>query len=251
MSPAAVIHTGPADRADAWLAALRRAGFEARALPAIECRTMEPDAATLEAVAAGAPYGLAVVTSRRAASALPWFSAWLGSAEVAAVGASTAKACAEHGFTAQWVGSGGARPFLEALAARVDLGGRAVLHPRGDLAGDGSLPELAGRGARVIAPNVYRTLPVEHPAARVLDAVAGAMGVTFTSPSGVRSFAAAADAAGAGAQVRRSFAATLGAVTEDAARRAGFQWRGVARRPEPEAVADLFAAAFEGLGTTP
>jgi uroporphyrinogen-III synthase len=203
---------------------------------------LAPDA--LAAIAAGAPYGLVVLTSPRAVAALPGLAAWTVGAEIAAVGAGTASACAERGIEVKWRGSGGARTFLEALAARVDVGGMSVLHPRGDLSHTPGLPGLAGRGARVVDPVVYRTVAVEHPADVVRATLAGARAITFTSPSGVRSVAAAAGGAGVGAVLRDCFAGTLGPSTEDAARRAGFGWRGIPRAPEPAALADLVQAAL-------
>jgi uroporphyrinogen-III synthase len=244
MSAAAVIHTGPSDRARRFFDALAAAGFEVRPLPMIASTAVEIDGAERAAVVALAPYSLVVVTSPRAAEALPKFAEWIGGADVAAIGPATAEACARARFPAKWTGASAGRAFLEALAGRIDVGGKSVLFPRGDLAQDPALGELAGRGARIAAPVVYRTTAVSHPPAAVQAAIAGASGVTFTSPSGVRSFAAAADAAGSGRAARDLFAATLGPATESAALRAGFGWRGVCSRPGPDALASLIATAL-------
>jgi uroporphyrinogen-III synthase len=239
-----VIHTGPVDRAARWIAAIRGAGFEVRALPAIESRPVDLGPADLLPVTAGAPYALVVVTSPRAASALPKFANVLANVDLAAVGKATAESCARAGFPAKWVGASASRTFLSTLVGRIDLAGRAILFPRGDLAQDPGLSELSGRGASVVAPVVYRTVALEHPAAELRAALAAASGVTLTSPSGVRSFGAAADAAGAGREARLIFAATLGPATEAAAQKAGFSWRGVCRRPDPEALAALLVSAL-------
>jgi uroporphyrinogen-III synthase len=241
----AVIHTGPADRSQRWRAALEDAGFEVRELPAIASEPVEIDAATAARIAAGAPYGLVVITSPRAAAALERCAAWIEGARIAAVGAATAKAAADLGHPVAWVGGGARRTFLESLAGRVDLTAAAVLHPHGDLTQDPGLPELAGRGARVVAPVVYRTVAVTHAPDRVRSAAAGAAGVTLTSPSGVRALCEAGDAAGVGREIRLLFAATLGPSTESAARKAGFAWRGVSARAEPGALAHLLATALK------
>lgn len=238
-----VVHTGPADRAAHFVEVLNAAGFEVRGLPAIATEPVEPSPGELAAIASAAPFGLVVVTSARAAAALPRFAAWIGGAAVAAVGSATADACAQAGFAATWIGAASRRPFLEALAGRADLTGRNVLHPRGNLGDDGLLPELAGRAGRVVAPIVYRTDAVPHLPDAVRAALRGAAGVTFTSPSGVRSFCASADAAEAGAQARATFAATIGPTTETAARRAGFSWCGIARRADPDGIAALLRSA--------
>jgi uroporphyrinogen-III synthase len=243
-SQLAVIHTGPADRAARWLEAIRGAGFDARPLAAIEPRLVELTSEVLGSVAAAAPYRLVVVTSPRAAEALGKLAPWIEGAHVAAVGPATGKACADSGFPPKWTGASGGRTFREALATRIDLTGMAVLPPCGDLAQDGGLPELAGRGARVVSPVVYRTVAVQHPPGAVRAAAAGAAAATFTSPSGVRSFCAGIDAAGIGKESRLLFAATLGPATEAAAQKAGFSWRGVSRRPEPDALADLLSTAL-------
>jgi uroporphyrinogen-III synthase len=239
-----VVHTGPADRADRWTAAIRAPGFELRVLPAIEIQNLCPTDAELKEVAARGPFVIVVVTSARAAWSLRDFGSWIEGAQLAVVGAATAEACRREGFEPRWIGAGGRRPFLESLAGHVDFKDATVLFPRGDLVDDHGLPELAGLGARVVAPPVYRTVAVSHPPAEVKAALAGAAGVTLTSPSGVRSFSDAADAAGVGKEARRLFAATLGPMTEAAARKAGFSWRGVSRRPSPAALADLLRVAL-------
>jgi uroporphyrinogen III methyltransferase/synthase len=239
-----IVHTGPADRAVRWTSTLARAGFEVRSLPAVASELVTPSPEVLAEIAAGAPYAIVVMTSPRAPAALAGLRQWISGAGVAAVGEATAEACRLEGFEPAWVGGGGSRTFLEALASKVDVAGRSVLFPRGDLAGVPALPELAGRGARVVAPVVYRTVPVVPGAASVRAALAGAAAVTFTSPSGVRSFADAADAAGVGGDARRLFAATLGPSTEAAVRKAGFPWRGVCRRPGPAALASLLVNAL-------
>src|SRR5207248_15706 len=96
-------------------------------LPAIEVQPVALAAAERDAVAAAAPFEIVVVTSPRAAAALGGFAAWTVGAEIAAVGPATAEACARAGFPAKWTGASGGRTFLEALAKRCDLGGKAIL----------------------------------------------------------------------------------------------------------------------------
>jgi uroporphyrinogen-III synthase len=245
MTAPVVVHTGPADRAERWLDAIRAAGFEVRALPAIESRPVPLAGADRDAVIAAAPYAVVLVTSPRAADSLGGFASWIADAAIAAVGSATAEACARAGFPAKWTGGSGGRMFVGMLAERGDLAGKAVLFPRGDLAQESVAAALAGRGARVVAPVVYRTVAVPQPPAAVQAATAGLAGVTFTSPSGVRSFAASAEAAGVLRAAREAFAATTGPATEARALKAGFRWRGVARRPGPEALAALLVTVLK------
>jgi uroporphyrinogen III methyltransferase / synthase len=245
LSSPIIVHTGPADRASRWTAALTRGGFVVRCLPAVASEAVVPSPEALAEVAAAAPYAIVVVTSPRAPAAFAGMRRWIADADIATVGEATAEACREAGFEPKWIGAGGSRPFLEALAGKVDVRGRSVLFPRGDLVTSPALPELAGRGARIVAPVVYRTVAVAQPAAEVRAALAGAAGVTLTSPSGVRSFVTSADAAGCGAEARGLFAAALGPSTEAAARKAGFRWRGVCRRPGPSSLAALLARALD------
>jgi uroporphyrinogen-III synthase len=244
MATRIVIHTGPADRAERWTAALRAAGFEVRPLPAIAVEIVTSAPAVLAEVQAGAPYAVVLVTSARAAAALTAFAGAIGEAPLAAIGDATAAACRREGFEPKWVGASGRRTFLESLAGQVELRGASVLFPRGDLVEDPELPEISGRVARVVAPVVYKTVAAPLAPQAVKAAVAAASGVTLTSPSGVRAFADAADAAGAGGEARRLFAATLGPISEAAAQKAGFSWRGVSRRPSPAALADLLRCAL-------
>lgn len=233
-----VLHTGPLDKAAAWIEALRAGGVEAVALPTVRTEDVPPDEKTDEFVARDAPYALVVLTSKRAAYVLPRWRRHLAYAPVAVVGKETAYGAAAYGFPASVVGEAGADALAERLTADDALRGKTVLWPCGEAALPALRTRLEAAGARVVAPVVYRTVRETVDPRRLRRLVRDADGVVFTSPSGAAAFAAAADAAGAGVEARRLFAACLGASTASAAAEAGFALRGTAVRPDPAEVAE-------------
>jgi uroporphyrinogen-III synthase len=234
-----VLHTGPLDKAGAWIDALRAGGVEAVALPTVRTDDVPPDEKTDEFVARDAPYALVVLTSKRAAYALPRWKRHLAFAPVAVVGKETAYGAAAYGFPAAIIGEAGAEALAERLVGGDDLRGKTVLWP----CGEAPLPTLKERleaaGAKVVAPVVYRTTRETIDPRRLRRLVRDADGVVFTSPSAVAAFAAAADGAGVGPDARRLFAACLGQSTAAAAAQTGFALRGTAARPEPAYVAEV------------
>jgi uroporphyrinogen-III synthase len=238
MTRSFVLHTGPLDKAGAWIEALRAGGVEAVALPTVRTDDVPPDEKTDEFVARDAPYALVVLTSKRAAYVLPRWKRHLAFAPVAVVGKETAYGAAAYGFPAAMIGEAGAEALADRLIANDDLRGKTVLWP----CGAAPLPVLKNKleaaGAKVVSPIVYRTTRETVDPRRMRRLVHDATGAVFTSPSGVAAFAAAADAAGVGPAARRLFAACLGASTAAAAEQAGFTLRGTAARPEPAAVAE-------------
>jgi uroporphyrinogen-III synthase len=234
-----VIHTGPRDKAPAWLEAFRAAGVDAVSLPVVRTDDLPPDDKTDEVVARDAPYALVVLTSKRAAYVLPRWKRHLAFAPVAAVGRETAYGAAAYGYPAALIGEDGAAALAERVVALGDLAGKTILWPTGDKALPILRDKLEAAGAKVVAPVVYRTVREELDLRRVRRFVREADGVAFTSPTCVEAFAAACDAAGEGAAARKLFAACLGATTAEAAERAGFLLRGTARRPEPAALTEI------------
>lgn len=234
-----VVHTGPLDKARAWIEAYKGAGIDAVALPVVRTETVEPDGKVDEFVARDAPYALVVLTSKRAAYVLPRWKRHLAYAPVAVVGKETAYGAASYGYPAAIVGEGGAEELAAQLIGLGDLAGKTVLWPCGDAPMPILRERLEAAGAKVVAPVVYRTVREHVDPKRLRRFLRDADALAFTSPSGVEGFAAAADQAGAGAAVRSLFAACLGASTAKAAEAAGFVLRGTALRPEPQALIDI------------
>jgi uroporphyrinogen-III synthase len=234
-----VLHTGPLDKAPAWIEAMKDAGVEAIALPVVRTDEAPPDVATDELVARDAPYALVVLTSKRAAYVLPRWKRHLAYAPVAVVGRETAYEAAAYGFPAAIVGDTGASELAARLLDLGDLSGKAILWP----CGSAPLPTLRERleaaGARVTAPVVYRTAREDVDLRKLKRRLREAEGVVFTSPSGVDAFSDAAEAAGEGEAARRLFAGCLGNSTAEAAERRGFVLKATASRPDPIAMADV------------
>jgi uroporphyrinogen-III synthase len=110
----------------------------------------------LERIARLRPGDALCVTSREAARRLAGVTPPAG-VTVAAVGPASARALAEAGLTADFVGVGGARELGERLALAA---GARVLFPCAEDA-RGELEEsLAARGVEVVRVALYRTIPL-------------------------------------------------------------------------------------------
>ncbi len=143
----------------------------------------------------------------------------LGRSRIAAVGPATAGAAKQNGLvmTAMpdtFIGD----EVVAAMEAAGSLRGRHVLWPRAEAARDVVTQALRSAGATCEAPVVYRSVPdadsAQDLARRILQH--GVDVVTFTSPSCVRSLAAVLP------EFRGVKVATIGPVTADAARGAGY-----------------------------
>lgn len=166
--------------------------------------------------------------------------------KIAAIGAATAEALAEHGLVADVLPERSvAEGLADALKARDDVKGARVLYPSAEGARD-ALPRALGEmGASVDRVLVYRSVPDERGAARVREAIASGRAdlVTFTSASTVTHFV---DAVGADA-ARRVRGASIGSITSDAARAAGVEVIAEAHAPSVDA---LVAAIVEAASLT-
>ena len=139
--------------------------------------------------------------------------------ELAAIGPSTARSLAEHGLAAdhlpeRFVAEG----MLKALE-KVPMKGRRVLIARAEEGRDVLPGTLRERGAEVVVMPVYRTVPVQ-PAQEELERALAADFITFTSASSVNNLVRT------GAVSPANFppaVVTIGPVTSDAARAAGFE----------------------------
>jgi uroporphyrinogen III methyltransferase/synthase len=111
----------------------------------------------------------------------------LAGAGVAAIGPGTARELEHHGIRADVVPQHSVAESLLAELSDTDLGGKRVLIPRAGVARDVLPDGLREGGAEVDVVALYDTIgePLEQP---VVDAVAAADYVTFTSSSTVTRF---------------------------------------------------------------
>jgi len=167
-------------------------------------------------------------------------------AELAAIGPSTARALADRGLNAdhlpeRFVSEG----MLKALE-KVPMEGRSVLMARA-LEGRELLPEtLRARGAEVVVAPVYRTVP-ERPADDSLARASEADFITFTSASSVHNLLRT------GAVDPGRFAprvVTIGPVTSEAAREAGFEVAAEAARHDLDGLVETLREQA-GAGSSP
>ncbi len=208
--------TRPEGQVSALADALREAGAEPVVLPVIE--VVDPEAggpalaAALDDVAA---YDWLVVTSANGAERVLAGlrdARSLGGVSVAAIGPGTAAALAEGNVVADLVPE---RFVAEGLLEAFPEGDGRVLLARAAVARD-VLPEgLTAKGWTVDVVDAYRTLPTT-PDPAVLDDVAGADAITFTSSSTVTRFLEIA-----GADRLPPVVACIGPITAATARDAG------------------------------
>jgi uroporphyrinogen III methyltransferase/synthase len=211
-----VVVTRPAGQASALVDALREAGAEPIVLPVID--VADPDdggAALRSALGAVRRYDWLVVTSANGARRLVAElrdARDLGGVAIAAIGPGTAAALAEANLIADLVPE---RFVAEDLLAAFPEGPGNVLLARAAVARD-VLPEgLREKGWDVEVVEAYRTVPAT-PDPAVLDRVATADVVTFTSSSTVTRFLEVA-----GAERLPPLVACIGPVTAATAREAG------------------------------
>jgi uroporphyrinogen III methyltransferase/synthase len=220
-----VLVTRARAQAGSLAAALRALGADAIELPVIRVEPRIESEEVREKIAAISEYGLVCLTSPNGVGLL--FDALeaagldaraLAGATVAAIGPGTARALAEHGIVADVVPERSvAETLVEALAG-VEVEGRRVLVARPETARDVLPDALRERGAEVDVIALYETVR-EAPAPEALEAARGADYVTFTSASTVRNLA---EALGGGLP-DGARAVSIGPITSEAAREAGFE----------------------------
>jgi uroporphyrinogen-III synthase len=166
---------------------------------------------------------------------------------VAVVGPATAAVLTEHfpGARVERMPEGDFRAEgLLAALADVDVAQRSILMPAAERARDVLPRALTERGASVRVVVAYRTVAPPGLAATVAGRLREGIDVAlFASPSAVENFAAAA-----GDLARRLPVVVMGPVTEQAARDAGMDVKGVAL---PSTVEGLVEAAVRALESGP
>lgn len=159
--------------------------------------------------------------------------------ELAAIGPSTARALADHGLAADYLPDRFVSEGMLKALEKVPMEGRHVLMARAEEGRDLLPDALRERGAEVVVMPVYRTVP-EQPPEAAMDRAAGADFVTFTSASSVRNLVRA------GVVDPRSFSprvVTIGPVTSEAAREAGFTVGLEAERHDLDGLVEAIRAA--------
>ena len=203
---------------------LRALGAEVIEAPAIriEPRPVEGDVAraadeigSYDVVCVTSPNGAELLLGALAERGLD--ARALAGAEVAAIGPGTARALEAHGIRPDIVPERSvAESLLESLS-ELDLEGQRVLVARAADARDVLPQGLLDRGAIVDVVALYDTV-AEQLGDDVLEAVAGADYVSFTSASTVKRFLDAAGEVPAAARV-----VSIGPITSEAARERGLE----------------------------
>lgn len=223
-----VVVTRARDRISTLAGRIRSMGGEVVELPVSRTELIDADdprvSQSLDAFARG-EFGLVCFTSP--AGVTSFFGllegrgldarAFAGSV-IAAIGPSTARSLAEHGLKADYLPEKFVAEGMLKTLEKVPMAGREVLVARAE-EGRELLPDtLRERGAEVTVMPVYRTVP-EQPREGELARAAAADFITFTSASSVHNLVrtGVVDPAGFGPRV-----VTIGPVTSEAAREAGF-----------------------------
>ena len=250
MTPLVVV-TRQDDAAEPLIAAIERRGLRAWHVPAT-MTVAPPDDELGRELEHLADIDWLTLTSPQAVEALvthpAWSRVWPLARErvsIASVGAATTAALTHAGIAVALEGPGtGAAALGAALSAdRAGLQGRRLLWPRSDLADVGWTAALEDGGAQVAAPVAYSTVEVPVTTLAALPAALGKgelAAVTFCSPSSARSVARVFDASLAPISTRAAIA-VLGRTTARAVEDLGGRVDVVARRPEPEVLAEDLA----------
>jgi len=250
MTPLVVV-TRQEDAAEPLIAAIEGRGLRAWHVPAT-MTVAAPDDALGREIESLADTDWLALTSPQAVEALvthpSWSRAWSEARDrvsVASVGPATTAALTHAGIAVALEAPGtGAAALGAALSLDpAGLRGRRLLWPRSDLADVGWTALLEAEGAQVAAPVAYSTVEVPITALAVLPAALGAgevAAVTFCSPSSARSVARVFEASLARISARAAIA-VLGKTTARAVEELGGHVDVVARRPEPDILAEDLA----------
>lgn len=212
-----VVVTRSRTQASALSARLRELGAEPLEVPTIAFEPPADGGASMRSAVArlaDGAYDWLVLTSpngvERLFAEIP--DARVVRAKVAAIGPGSAAALAERRIVADLVPE---RFVAEGLLEVFPPGPGRVLLARAEVARPALPDGLAAAGWEVDVVDAYRTVPAAVPA-EVLDAVAAADAITFTSSSAVEQFVAAA-----GVDRLPSLVACIGPVTSETARSLG------------------------------
>lgn len=180
-------------------------------------------------------------TSSAAGTGTSLLAGALAGARIACVGPATARAANAAGLRVDVIPDAGVGAALSAAMGAAALQNTRVLWPRAQGATPTLIATLDAAGARVTAPVAYRSVADRGAAQALADIVlqGGVDVVTFTSPSCVRSLAAALPV------LEGVTVAVIGPVTAEAARAVGYNVDVVA---EEHSVAGLVAGLRGYMG---
>lgn len=233
-----IVVTRPADQAEALAEPLRAAGADVRVRPLVRLAPPTDGGRGLDAAARRLErYDWVVFTSANAVHAWPAVRSEARWPTVACVGEATARAATARGIPVSLVPpSFTAEAVARAMDGAARLQGARVLWPRASGAREAMRATLEAAGAIVEEVEAYRTCEdadAAHRLHRELSEEPADL-VVFTSPSGVRAFAAGGRWLGA--------VAVIGTVTCEAALTAGLDVRVL---PARHTVEGLVAAIAE------
>jgi len=257
---ARVLVTRPREQAGPWLAALRAAGAEARAVPMIRIEPVADDAAAARALRELDRYDAVLLGSANAVRELARRAQALGvplegrRPAVLCVGPATARAAREAGLRVDAVPGErfDADGLFEAVRAALPIAGRRFLLPRAAGGRERLAERLREAGGEVHALDLYRSAPAcaEPSPLRAALAAGEFDTLTFASPSAVRGFAALLDEEARGA-ARRCTVAAIGPVTAEALAEVGLPADVVAERADAAGLVEALAAHRAGARRDP
>jgi uroporphyrinogen-III synthase len=242
-----VLVTRAADQAHQLESAMRQAGLDPVAVPAIAIEFEPPRGDLDDAAGLLHTYRWVVITSANGARAIlkaaERILTELGSPWWAAIGPATSATLEHEGIEVQFQPT---RPSAVAMAAELPIvAGDRVLVVRGDLADEELAVSLRARGAEVDDVIAYRTREApESSRERLRTATADGpiAAAVFTSGSTVRGLVSLGKAESI--DVRSYPAVCIGPETADEARTAGFRILAVAPTPDSAALAAATASAL-------
>jgi uroporphyrinogen-III synthase len=242
---ARIVVTRPEKDAADLAAAIVRLGGVAFSVPVIRVVPPEDPSPLEEARRTLGTFDWVALTSRHAARALLAGAPVGGKApRIAVVGDSTARSVDALGCRADLVAEGKGAEALAAAMIEAGAGGKTVLHPRSNLAGDELRLLLEEAGCTVRSLEAYRTLPPDDAGRRaILERMNDGNGAVFASPSAVHFFAGIARGARP-ALFDQWIAVAIGATTGAALDEAGFARITVAERPSDEGLLDALRKAW-------
>lgn len=186
-SPVVVI-TRPAAQAEGLLAALRDAGFDARALPLLHIEALMTRAEVHAALADHAEASGWIFTSANAVAALGDAAPDRRPAQIAAIGPATAARLVRLGIQAWTPQTGSDSESLLADPRLAEVAGQRWLIVTGE-GGRPLLPQtLRERGAELTVLAVYRREPVAHAPDALSAALDGARLIQFSSTEALDHF---------------------------------------------------------------
>ncbi len=235
-----VVVTRARAQASGLAATLAALGAEVVELPAIRIEPRISSAEVRDAVASLHTYALVCLTSPNGVRLL--FEAMaeagrdaraLAQAQVAAIGPGTAAALRERGLIADVVPDRFVAEALVESLAEVPVEGKPVLVARAAEAREVLPDALRDRGAEVDVVALYETVRGD-PEPEAIEAALTADYVTFTSSSTVRNFLEVTD----GRMPDRARVVSIGPVTSETVRAAGFTVDVEAARHDPEGLVE-------------